>query len=560
MQRGIQLPAWWRQLAVVAAYCAAYPFLRSAELMYWLPVAGLRLSFVLLLPRRYWPALLLADTLSLTPAAYACIPQFGWTGALLHIFPVIAFAMLPVYWLRDYLPRLVSGKQGSSITTTHMMPLLLCSAIFAVLVGIDSTLQYILTFQPGENSAALVKTWAPRYLLGGYLGCLIVTPLVIAVHGAIQRAGTWQALLRDMGRSRLLLEGVGLGVFALGLLTALSGNASAETERQIARLLMFAPVAWMTVRYGWRGAAVGGTAASVGIIVALPSIYDPGTILAQTFVAFALTMLLPVGERMDVLNAHRRQAQHALLRRQRAARRELVQTESRIRSTTQDLERIYDVLQTHYSDLIQRMGAWLPEGVEKRYRRHLITSKQQMFEVTNRIHPLQWQQQGLAVALRDGSIARGLEDAGFAYTARVPETVKALSPGVQLTLYRLACEAVAYQVAKAAPRQRIHLDVRVHRAGTGAWIALTVTQTPRVHDNVVLFPINTAQPKEALFARLGAQNLRPVDMRDMVEIYGGKLQVSPKRQRIQLSLWDRPENYAADTAELHEAGMGAISS
>lgn len=553
MQQGIQLPSWSRQLAVVAGYCALYALLHAMSLLYWLPQAGLRLSFVLLLPRRYWPALLLADMLSLAPTAYACIPQFGWTGALLHIFPVVAFAMLPVQWLRGYLSSQVPGKQAAvSMIAPNMLLLLICAAVYAVFAATNSTFQFILTFQPGEDGVALVKTWAPRYLLGSYLGCLIVVPLVMAVHTAIQRAGAWKSLVRSMGRNRLLLEGAVLGVSALGLLTALSGSATADASRQIVRIVMFVPVAWMTARYGWRGAAVGGTAASAGIMLTLPSAYDSDAIIAQTFVAFALTILLPVGARMDVLNAHRRQAQHALARRQRAARRELVQTESRIRSTTQDLERIYDALQVHYSDLIQRMGAWLPEGVEKRYRRHLITSKQQMFEVTNRIHPLQWQQHGLAVALRDGSIARGLEDAGFAYTARVPETVKALSPGVQLTLYRLACEAVAYQVAKATPRQRIHLDVRVHRAAAGAWMALTVTLAPRVNDNVVLFPTRAAQPKELLFARLGAQNLRPADMRDMVEVYGGKLQVSPKRQRIQLTLWDRREGSTVETTDMHE--------
>ena len=69
--------AWGRYLAVAGAYAACYELTRNVSFSHWMLPAGLRLACLLLVPRRYWPAL---PDRALTPAYAGCRPKLSRRG------------------------------------------------------------------------------------------------------------------------------------------------------------------------------------------------------------------------------------------------------------------------------------------------------------------------------------------------------------------------------------------------------------------------------------------------------------------------------------------------
>ena len=548
MLKGMRIP-WQQQLLVAVFFCGAYLLVRHLSLVYfahWMPQAGIWLGGVLLLPRRLWTALLLANVMALIPGAYACFGQYGWGGSLIHLIPISAFAMIVAWPLREHLPGAISGKYLlESVSAKHMVALLGCVFAFALLTAADGTWQYALTVLPGQNGPALIRLWAPRYVLGNYLGCLTVVPLALAVHEATRRADSWRSLLREMGHSRLLLEGVVLGLSCVGLLTAMGAGVAGDMWRQAARMALFLPVAWMAVRYGWQGAAVGGTAASIGIMLSMPAQYDPGIINAQNFMAIFLSVLLPLGAKINSLNEQEQKlaTDHTQVR--QAAQREIHQGELRLRRGMEMQGHANEYMQEGYDRLLERVRGVLPEKELHYFRTLLVLVRRFSSSVQESFLPAPWKwpRLGLLTALRAGAIADAMEEYGVTFDNHVSERVALLTPGAQWTLYRLACEAVAYTLMQSPATPCIRLQVRVAMVGPMRnipWAMLTVVGEP---EPPAAPPLLIALPKSShlLLSRLGAMGLDLAGMRDRASLYQGRLRSNRRQQRVSVSLLDTPD-------------------
>ena len=533
-----------QQLLIAIAFCAAHLLLRSVSLHYWMPHYGLWFGGVLLLPRRFWPALLVSNIAAIAPVAYACFDQYGWIGSLLHLIPITAFAMMAMWPLRARLPGTVSGKSILELVTARQIVVLLgCFFTFTLLSSVDSTAQLILTLTP-QDDPRLVGVWSARFFLGSYLGCLILVPLALAIHEALRQADSWRGLVQRMGRSRLLLEGLVLGLACVGLLTAMGAGLAGDMWRQVARMALFLPVAWMAVRYGWQGAAVGGTAASIGIMLAMPAQYDPATIGAQTLMAFCLTLLLPLGAKINALNEQERQLASDHVQIQQAARHEIYQGELRLRRGMEMQGQAHEYIKEGYGRLLTRVRDVIPENEQHYFRtlqllvERFTSSVQESFLPS----PWQWQRLGLPIALKSGAIAETLEECGIAFDGHISERVNLLTPGVQWTLYRLACEAVAYTLMQAPATPSIRLYVRVVMVGPTRipWTMLVVTGEP---EPPTAPPLLIALPKSShlLLSRLGAMGLDLAGMRDRASLYQGRLRSNQREQRISVSLLDAPD-------------------
>jgi len=548
MLKGIRIP-WRQQLLVAVVFCGAYLLVRHLSFVYfahWMPQAGIWLGGVLLLPRRLWAALLTANVMALIPGAYACFDQYGWGGSLIHLIPISAFAIAVAWPLREHLPGTVSGKWVlESVTAKQMVALLGCIFVFALLTAADGTWQYALTFLPGQNGPALIRLWAPRYVLGNYLGCLTVVPLALAVHEAVRRADSWRSLVREMGRSRLLLEGVVLGLSCVGVLTAMGAGVAGDTWRQGARMALYLPVAWMAVRYGWQGAAVGGTAASIGIMLSMPAQFDPGIINAQNFMAIFLSVLLPLGAKINALNEQEQKlaTDHTQVR--LAAQREIHQGELRLRRGMEMQGHAHEYMQEGYDRLLERVRDVLPEKELHYFRTLLVLVRRFTSSVQESFVPAPWKwpHLGLLTALRAGAIADAMEEYGVTFDDHVSERVALLTPGAQWTLYRLACEAMAYTLMQSPATPRIHLYVRVAMVGPMRdipWAVLAVVSEP---EPATAQPLLIALPQSShlLLSRLGAMGLDLAGMRDRASLYQGRLRSNRRRQRISVSLLDAPD-------------------
>lgn len=540
---------WQQHLLVAALFCGTYLLVRGlsmAYFAYWMPQNGIWLAGVLLLPRRFWPSLLIANVVAYAPVAYACFDQYGWGGSLLHLVPISAFAMGVAWPLRAHLPGAVSGKRIlESVTAKQMVALVGCTFAFALLCAADSTLQLVLQFQPGDNGPAWVRLWAPRYLLGTYFGSLTAVPLALAVVGAVRQADSWSGLARQMGRSRLLLEGVVLGLACVGVLTAMGAGVAGDLWRQAARMALFLPVAWMAVRYGWQGAAVGGTAASIGIMLSMPAQYDPGVINAQNFMAVFLTVLLPLGARLNCLNEQERQLAIDQVQVRQAAQREIHQGELRLRRGMEMQGQAHEYMQEGYGRLLERVRDMLPEKELHYFRTLLVLVRRFTSSVQGSFLPAPWKwpRLGLLTALRGGAIADTLEECGITFDDHVSERVALLAPGAQWTLYRLACEAVAYTLMQSPATPCIRLYVRVALVGPMRdipWAVLVVVGEPEPPTAPPLL-IALPQSSHLLLSRLGALGLDLAGMRDRASLYQGRLRSNRRWQRLSVSLLDAPD-------------------
>jgi len=157
--------------------------------------------------------------------------------------------------------------------------------------------------------------------------------------------------------------------------------------------------------------------------------------------------------------------------------------------------------------------------------------------------PWKWPRLGLLTALRAGAIADAMEEYGVTFDNHVSERVALLTPGAQWTLYRLACEAVAYTLMQSPATPCIRLHVRVAMVGPMRnipWAMLTVVGEP---EPPAAPPLLIALPKSShlLLSRLGAMGLDLAGMRDRASLYQGRLRSNRRQQRVSVSLLDTPD-------------------
>ncbi|KAF1006666.1 MAG: hypothetical protein GAK28_02340 [Luteibacter sp.] len=293
---------WPEQIAVAAAYAAVWEVARHFSFSHWSLVSGIRLACLLLVPRRYWYAMALGETLPVMTNGLMYIPQFGWWYGLVGSIPVI-FPCLPVMaWLRRRASVfLADGSVNMLLFGTAALACALISALFnevAVAGAIWPT-------EPGHAPpyASLAQGFL-TYLLGAYLGSLTLAPSLVALRLAAQRKdirNLWQgALSRELGVVVALL---GMAVFASGHLQGAS--------LMLCRISVALPVVAIAIRHGWQGAALSATLASIALAMTSATVRDPAMIQAQAIFAAALSATLLVTSRRaataaDVVTGHAR--------------------------------------------------------------------------------------------------------------------------------------------------------------------------------------------------------------------------------------------------------------
>lgn len=280
--------AWGHHIAIAAAYAAAYEVTRHVTFSHWILTAGLRLSCLLLMPPRYWPALALGEALPMLEHAIACAPQFGLGWAVADAVPMIVLCMACVKPLRDRWA--LQGLHAPSQMARVLTATLLCAILTAI-----KTLLTLLTALWASPSA-WPETSLPlafgAYVLGAYLGALTLTPVLVALHERAQRSE--RVTVAAIWRSTLFRHSVTWALPALSGLVGLALATEDETIRCIARLAMGLPVLALAWRHGWHGAAVGGMGASIAQASTGGTLLDPAMIQAQVVLALVISAALLV--------------------------------------------------------------------------------------------------------------------------------------------------------------------------------------------------------------------------------------------------------------------------
>jgi glucose-6-phosphate-specific signal transduction histidine kinase len=281
---------WGQYLAVAAAYAAFYRVAFQLSVSHWELTVGFRLCCLLLVPMRLWPALALGEFLPVMENALTRIDVFGSAWALAVCVPQIVVCMAGMKPLRRW------GSLRMPDGTIRMGYVIVATLCCAFLSTLRDTAALWAALSSSSTETAPWSTLSigfSSYLLGGYLGGLTVAPAILAIQDRMQV----EVSLRALWHSPLFRD---VCVWLLPVLTVLTLQANAATalgEQQLLRLAMILPMVSMSWRYGWHGAAVAGSAASLAMALTSDSMRDPAVIYCQAALALSFSASLLLGGR-----------------------------------------------------------------------------------------------------------------------------------------------------------------------------------------------------------------------------------------------------------------------
>lgn len=470
MRKGYRGETWLRHVAVAVMFGLAVSLFRHFSISHWFILAGLYVSAPLLTSFRYWPALIVGEFSYLAFLSYMCAGPMGTIWALCNLVPSLLFVTPIVYMARTRW-NLFQHDHG-----LNMGALLLCALLASLALTINSLgLLIIAKLPPGYppiDYAALAAKW----MLGNYLGILTVTPLTIFFYQEIALSN-WQEIKEKISQSRLALEAFFILLPTVAFLVWIGLDSAPGTQaRQIAQIAMFLPVVWLALRHGWHGAAIGGTAASVAILVLMPHLHDSETIQAEIVIAFVISTMLLMAARIATLDRRTLSEQTDLQLALSLAQRNVQMGEMQLRMTSQTLEQIGLAVHSIYMMLTNRLRLPHTESDDRNYQNLALHAKDQLFSLADSLYPVAWQEKGLSSALREGQIPRALDRAGIRYWCELSGPLDRLSSSLQLNVYRLVCDAIAEACSKRSVTEiGVHIRCGEHR--NRRWVVLRLAFT-----------------------------------------------------------------------------------
>lgn len=513
-RRRAVLYAGCRHIAVVAAYVACYTLLRDVSVSHWNLTSGLRVLCLLLVPYRYWPALVVGEAIPLAWLGWSSHERFGLLWATVVTVPPILLSAPVFAWCRRYMTLFRAGQ-------ANVAALLSCILAAATVNALANTGSLALVQMPaGEEVPAITTHIVLTYFLGSYLGALTLAPAFLAWRSGFAH---WRALLRDC------LAGV---VPALIALIWLASAKHGDEVVQISRMAMFLPVAWLTVRYGWQGAAIGGTLASVAVQLTVTVVRDPAAIQAHALIAFAMSSLLILGGRLHVGVKAQSAIDADTLRGFQLAQQGLYLEEQRLRHVAESLEQLGQSVRDGQRRMVERLRPMLPASMEHGYARHLELTQMELQRLANALHPRAWRERGLEATFMDGPLAQASSLAGADYVCDVTGSgLDQLAPDVHMMLYRQACELLVYLLARE-PMRHIHVQIRGGYTHGRRWVVLRLTGTRAQSEQR-----GRSVPEwRQLVALLGTNGQGMATVRERALIYGGVVHERESHHHLKVAL------------------------
>ncbi|ARL21118.1 hypothetical protein BOC47_00530 [Burkholderia pseudomallei] len=423
---------WLRHVVVAVFYAIGYALFHAVSFSHWSVFAGFQLAALLLMPYRYWPALVIGELPSLGYVAFSCVGQFGMAWAAFKIFPAIVLLMPIVFVCRERLQ--LFGKRTGAINMTAFV---FSAWLAALIVALNNTL--LLSLAPRPPEFPPLSTWMLWYGLGHYVGILTVTPLALCLREALSTQ-SFHALKARVVESRLLMDSVGMLLPSLGLLVWVGWHASPGSDlRHIAQVAMFLPMVVLALRHGWQGAAIGGSVSSVAVIMLMPARYDHDTVQAQAFIAFAITTMLMMGTRVTAWNRREQQERHDVHLALALAQRNYFAGERQLRLAAGALLEV----QTIGYRWLRRLEQLSP--IEFELQDHRSRSQiDRTARLVEHLQPLSGPDRMLPQALMKGPLAQALAHHDIPLRVRYYGGVSALSYDLHVAFYRLICDGIAY--------------------------------------------------------------------------------------------------------------------
>lgn len=515
-----------QQLGIVIAYAVGVSLLKQVSVSHWNLIAGLRLLCLLLVPRRYWLAMAIGETIPLMGLGWTYHVRFGTLWACAVSVSPLAITAPVIAWCRRRMALIVDGR----VNVTAVMTCILAGSVMSA--AINSASFACMRFLPSDGPHPLTVHTVLEYFLGSYLGALTLVTPVFAWR-------SWSSLRQPVGVvsiKRLALADCLKGVVPpLALLIWLALSSHSDELVGIARMAMFLPVVWLTMRLGWQGAAVGGLLASVAVELTMTMERDPAVIQAEALIAFAVSSLIMLGARLLPKSAGHQAGQADASDVQRGfllAQQGLYQEELRLRHVAESLDRLGQTMRDGQHRMMERLRPVLPASMEHTYARHLDLTQLEMQRLADALHPRAWREHGLAATFEHGPLAKAASLVGAAYGCHLTGSgLNLLAPDVHMMLYRQACEVLVYMLARE-PMKRIRVHIRGGCSHGRRWVVLRMTaerSAPALRGRPV--------PEwRQLVSLLGTNGQGMTTVRERALIYGGVVHERENEQHLGVTL------------------------
>lgn len=285
--------AWGKHIAIAAAFAGCYELCRAVSVPQWMLMSGFRLTCLLLLPARYWAAILVGEALPLLENAMFWTHRFGYQWAGMAAVPMTLMWVPVLKWLRRRWP--IHDADGRP----RMAPILAANLITSIISAVATTALLVvsLNHSPGQWPDVVPEDYVFPYLLGAYLGALTVTPAVLALYERFRALGDRPLSAGVVWRSPLLRDTVWWVLPSLAVLAWAAAIVPDDALRQAARLTMLWPILGMAWRHGWHGTAVAGMAASAAMATTATAFLDPLMIQTQVILSIVVSGALLWGAR-----------------------------------------------------------------------------------------------------------------------------------------------------------------------------------------------------------------------------------------------------------------------
>ncbi|MEX1827160.1 MASE1 domain-containing protein [Luteibacter sp. CQ10] len=270
-------------IAVVMAFALVYYLLNLVMFDHWNLMSGLRLGCLLLVPRRYWLALAVGETLPVLEKTISHAHVFGIPWAIGASIPFIVVCMPFFTAVVRRLP--LRDADGNLRITTLLSLNVVLAVVITLWTMTIGFLGYSSYPDPVQAWWASVGTFTPSFLISHYLGTLTVVPIVVVVHEYLRRrrrTSHWWPLMHE---AFLLV----IPYLAIVVATA---RTDTFAECAFVQLAIVLPLIALTMHHGKRGAALGALLSSVAMTCAFTTELAPATVVAEAFVALVITAAL----------------------------------------------------------------------------------------------------------------------------------------------------------------------------------------------------------------------------------------------------------------------------
>lgn len=457
--------AKWNTLAkgagLAVVYCLAYLAAWFNSLDQWFLPAGVRIAAFLLLPYRYWPYLLAGDCAALLLLRVPLAFEFGsmWVYASSALLPLTV--ALPLVGVR--------ARFKSLADQAKWLPLIAaCMAIWGSLS--NSALNGLLDGPPSGTTLEFVY----RRCVGQFLAILAITLPVMLWLLRKDRTARPGHFVRDA----IVATAAILAVFFSIVLYPGIG----DYQRIGLMLMMLVPTSFMTLRHGWRGAALGITASCFAIAKTLHAFnaegaYDAPVFIVQHAFVIASCGLLALGHAISTHYAAARWLGIGETEALRAARGSFLAMERALKERALTLEALHRQVDDERKRVVEHLKAFGDLQGALLLNTQAVQQTARFSVQLMDVYPLRLEAQGLNAVLNSQEFidSRG---GGADILPLLGSNPKLLSLELQQVAYRCACNAldllselqpdvyvIKTRIRKSARLQGIVLIASVRNAG-----------------------------------------------------------------------------------------------